>query len=65
MKRLTVTEKQVLRFTGEGLAPKIIAQRMDLERSTVDTHRRNIMRKLRIDDRHQFQAFAVRRRKLW
>lgn len=49
----------------DGLAPKLIAEELDVERTTVDTHRRNIMKKLRIDDSHQFQAFAVRRRKLW
>ena len=53
-----------MRLTGEGMAPKLVAERMNVERTTV-THRRNIMRKLRIDDTHKFQAFAVRKRKLW
>ena len=65
MRHLTDAEKDVLRLAGDGLAPKLIAERLHLERSTVDTHRRNIMRKLRIDDAHQFQAFAVRKKKLW
>ena len=62
---LTQTEKEVLRLTGTGMSPKLIAEDMDLERATVDTHRRNIMKKLRIDNAHQFQAFAVRKRQLW
>lgn len=65
VRELTPTEKEVLRLTGEGLAPKNIASKLNVERTTVDTHRRNIMRKLRIDDSHKLQAFAVRRRQLW
>ena len=64
-KKLTGTERRVLHLAGDGIAPRLIAERMDVERSTIDTHRRNIMRKLRIDDAHQFQAFAVRQRRLW
>ena len=63
--QLTASEREILKLTGEGLSPKAIAGELDVERTTVDTHRRNIMRKLRIDDSHKFQAFAVRRRQLW
>ena len=62
---LTESEKDVLRLLGEGLAPKEVAERLDLARATIDSHRRNIMQKLRIDDSHQLQAFAVRKRRLW
>ena len=65
IKELTDTEKRVLQLTGDGLAPKLIAEELEVERTTVDTHRRNIMKKLRIDDAHKLQAFAVRRRKIW
>ena len=65
LKKLTESEKQVLKLTGEGLAPKTIAEQLNVERTTVDTHRRNIMKKLRIDDAHKLQAFAVRRHQLW
>jgi len=65
LRLLTEAEKEILRLAGDGLAPKLIAERLEIERSTVDTHRRNIMRKLRIDDAHQFQAFAVRKKALW
>jgi DNA-binding CsgD family transcriptional regulator len=47
------------------MSPKKIAEVLDLSRATVDTHRRNIMQKLRIDDAHSLQAFAVRKMKLW
>lgn len=65
IKSLTASEKEVLRFLGEGLSPKLIAAELDVARATVDSHRRNIMQKLRIDDAHKLQAFAVRKKQLW
>lgn len=65
IKTLTESEKDVLRFLGEGLSPKLIAAELDIARATVDSHRRNIMQKLRIDDSHKLQAFAVRKKQLW
>ena len=62
---LTDAERKVLELTGDGVAPKGIAEQLEVTRATVDTHRRNIMKKLRIDDAHKFQAFAVRKRILW
>ena len=62
---LTEAERRVLRLTGEGIAPKEMAEELNVTRATVDSHRRNIMKKLRIDDAHKLQAFAVRKRKLW
>ena len=51
--------------TGDGVAPKDIADELHVSRATIDSHRRNIMKKLRFDDAHKFQAFAVRKRMLW
>lgn len=65
VKLLTETEREVLRLAGEGMAPKDVAKELDVERTTVDTHRRNIMKKLRIDNAHKLQAFAVRKSQLW
>jgi DNA-binding CsgD family transcriptional regulator len=65
VKMLTESEKEILKRLGEGMSPKKIAEVLDLSRATVDTHRRNIMQKLRIDDAHSLQAFAVRKMKLW
>lgn len=62
---LTESERKVLQLTGDGVAPKNIADQLNVTRATVDSHRRNIMKKLRFDDSHKFQAFAVRKRKLW
>ncbi len=65
IKSLTASEKEILKLMGEGMSPKMIAESLDIVRATVDTHRRNIMQKLRIEDAHQLQAFAVRKRQLW
>ena len=65
VKTLTESEREILKRLGEGMSPKRIAEELDLSRATVDTHRRNIMQKLRIDDAHSLQAFAVRKQKLW
>jgi len=65
VKTLTGSEREILKHLGEGMSPKRIAEVLDLSRATVDTHRRNIMQKLRIDDAHSLQAFAVRKMKLW
>lgn len=62
---LTNAEKSVLKLAGDGLAPKRIADELGVTRATVDSQRRSIMKKLRIDDSHKFQAFAVRKRRLW
>ena len=65
MKTLTASEKEVLKLIGDGLAPKRIAEALDVARATIDTHRRNIMKKLRIDDSHKLQEFAIRKSQLW
>ena len=65
VKLLTEAEREILRLTGDGVAPKEMAESLSVSRATVDTHRRNIMKKLRMDSAHQFQAFAVRKRQLW
>ena len=62
---LTEAERNVLKLTGQGIAPKDIADELHVSRATVDSHRRNIMKKLRIDDSHKPQAFAVRKRMMW
>lgn len=62
---LTESEREVLKLLGKGLSPRLVAESLDVARATVDTHRRNIMEKLRIDDGHQLHAFAVRKQQLW
>lgn len=65
IRTLTESEKEVLKLMGQGVSPKLIAEQLLVARATIDTHRRNIMKKLRIEDAHQLQAFATRKRQLW
>jgi RNA polymerase sigma factor (sigma-70 family) len=46
---LTPRERQVLQLVVEGLANKVIANRLDLSQRTVEVHRANIMRKTSAD----------------
>jgi DNA-binding CsgD family transcriptional regulator len=45
---LTPREKDVLQMIGEGYSSKEIAQSFGLSVRTIDTHRSNIMRKLKL-----------------
>ncbi|MBZ5553529.1 MAG: LuxR C-terminal-related transcriptional regulator [Acidobacteriia bacterium] len=44
---LTARENQILRFIGEGLTSKEIAQRLSISKYTIHAHRRNICSKIR------------------
>jgi hypothetical protein len=55
----------LLKPLGEGMSPKRIAEFPEVARATVETHRRNIMQKLRIEDAHTLQAFVVQQQRLW
>lgn len=45
MEQLTDRELEVLELIVEGLSSKMIAQRLNLSLDTVETHRRNLIRK--------------------
>jgi DNA-binding CsgD family transcriptional regulator len=47
--RLSKQEKTIVRLITEGLMSKEIADRLFISKSTVDTHRRNINRKLGVN----------------
>ena len=57
---LTPREREVLQLLAEGKATKEIATRLHLSGKTVDTHRRNLMAKLNIDNIAELTKFAVR-----
>ena len=46
---LTPREKQVMDLVVEGTANKVIAHRLDLSQRTVEIHRANVMRKMKVD----------------
>ncbi|MBV8782436.1 MAG: response regulator transcription factor [Phycisphaerae bacterium] len=57
---LTPTERQVLQLIAEGLATKQIAIQLNRSVKTVETHRRNLMEKLNIDNVAGLTRYAVR-----
>jgi two-component system NarL family response regulator len=57
--RLGSREREVLQLVAEGLTSSEIAQRLMLSTRTVDTHRRNIMRKLGLHSVAELTKFAI------
>jgi len=53
-------EREVLQLVAEGLSSPEIAERMSRSVSTVDTHRRNLMRKLGIHSVAGLTKYAIR-----
>lgn len=53
-------EEQVLRLVAVGRTSKEIARNLDIAPSTVDVHRRNIMRKLGLHKVADLTRFAIR-----
>lgn len=58
--RLTPAEDRVLRQLGQGDPLKVIAQRLSIAPSSVDSHLRSIYRKLGASNRAQAVASAIR-----
>lgn len=53
-------EREVLQLLAEGLTSPEIAARLSVATSTVDTHRRNLMRKLDLHNVAELTKFAIR-----
>lgn len=53
-------ERQVLQLLAEGNRSSSIADRLSISVATVDTHRRNIMRKLNLHTVAELTKFAIR-----
>ena len=53
-------EREVLQLLAEGLTSSEIAERLSVATSTVDTHRRNLMRKLDLHNVAELTRFAIR-----
>lgn len=58
--RLGPRELQVLQLVASGLTSAKIAERLDITQSTVEVHRRNIMRKLNVDSVVALTRYAIR-----
>lgn len=58
--QLTQREIQMLRWMGEGFSNKAIAQQLFISENTVKYHIRNILQKLRVQNRTEAVAYALR-----
>ncbi len=56
--KLTSREKEVLRLIANGLTSKEIAETMSISPETAKTHRRNLLKKLHLDNTAKLVAFA-------
>ncbi len=59
---LSNREKEIVRLIGEGLTSQEISEKLFIEKSTVDTHRKNILRKLNLHGKTELIRFAVERK---
>ena len=58
--RCSEREREVLQLLAEGLSSPEIGKRLFIATSTVETHRRNIMRKLGIHNVADLTKWAIR-----
>jgi DNA-binding NarL/FixJ family response regulator len=58
--RLTPREREIVRLLSEGKSSPAIAGVLGLSPKTIDTHRSNIMRKLRVHTTSELVRYAVR-----
>lgn len=62
MHSLTLREREVLQMTADGLSGGEIAQRLFISPRTVESHRANLMRKLRARNQKELVRIALERR---
>jgi len=60
--QLSIREREVLAWVGQGARNKEIASTLSVSTNTVRAHLRNIMHKLGVENRAQLAAYAVRHR---
>ena len=58
--KLTKTEMEVLRDIALGLTTKEIAEKRFSSFHTINTHRKNIFRKLNVNNIHEATKYALR-----
>jgi DNA-binding NarL/FixJ family response regulator len=58
--RLTAREREIVQLLAEGKANKEVASVLNISVKTVETHRTNIMRKLRLHSVSELVRYAVR-----
>lgn len=58
--RISAREREIVQLVAEGHATKVIARNLHISIRTVDTHRRNILKKLDIDNVADLTRYAIR-----
>ncbi|GAL72951.1 LuxR C-terminal-related transcriptional regulator [Jejuia pallidilutea] len=58
-KPLTKRELQILKFIGNGESSNSIANKLNLSISTIETHRKNIRKKLKLSGNGKLLEFAI------
>jgi two-component system, NarL family, response regulator NreC len=58
---LTDREREVLHLAAEGLTNAEVAERLCISRRTVETHRSNMMRKLKLENQTDLVRYALRK----
>ncbi|MEW4922778.1 LuxR C-terminal-related transcriptional regulator [Algibacter sp. 2305UL17-15] len=59
IEKLTKRELQVLKFVGQGNSSFKIAKELNLSLSTIETHRKNIRKKLKLVGKGKLIEFAI------
>ncbi|SFU27945.1 two-component system, NarL family, nitrate/nitrite response regulator NarL [Pustulibacterium marinum] len=59
---LSRREEQILKFVGEGFTSNEIAEKLSIGKSTVDTHRKNILRKINAYGKTDLMRYAIERK---
>ena len=59
---LSTREKEILRLIGDGKTSQEIADSLFIGKRTVDTHRKNILKKIQIHGKNDLIRFAVERK---
>lgn len=59
---LSSREKEILRFVADGKSSQEIAEILNIGKSTVDTHRKNIIKKCNISGKTDLLRFAIERK---
>lgn len=60
--KLSSREKEILRYIGEGKYSAEIAELLDISKTTVDSHRKNIIKKINLQGKNDLLRFAIERK---
>ncbi|GAB4260245.1 MAG: hypothetical protein Kow0027_27720 [Saprospiraceae bacterium] len=59
LERLTRRERQVLKLISKGFTSRQIAEKLGISKLTIDTHRKNIQRKLEVSNTVELLKLAM------